>query len=385
MDINLLLKKAAERSASDLHLKVGNHPILRVDGRLVPLEDQPKISQEDAVATAFAIMNNNQKQKFKEKSEVDLAYSASGLGRFRVNVFQQRGTIGIVIRVVPIKILSIEELNLPKALEKLSMEQRGLIIVTGTTGSGKTTTLASMIDFMNRNRSDNIITIEDPIEYLHRDRRSIISQREVSNDTESFSVALRSALRQDPDIILVGEMRDFETISTAMVAAETGHLVLSTLHTIDATETINRIISVFPPYQQKQVRLQLASVLKGIVSMRLVPRADGKGRVPAVEVLIATQTIREAIIDPDKSRRIPDAIAAGLSQYGMQTFDQSLYDLYQKGLITFDEALKWCSNPDDFTLKVKGIQSTKDLTWEATGKDSPEKGEEKIKVDRFGR
>lgn len=384
MDINLLLKRTIERNASDLHLKVGNHPILRVDGGLLPLEDQPKITQEDLVAMASAIMNNNHKQRFKEKSEVDFAYSASGLGRFRVNVFQQRSTIGIVMRVVPTKILSIGELNLPKVLEKLSMEHRGLILVTGTTGSGKTTSLAAMIDFMNKNRSDNIITIEDPIEYLHRDRKSIVSQREVGNDTESFGVALRSALRQDPDIILVGEMRDFETISTAMVAAETGHLVLSTLHTVDAAETINRIISIFPPYQQKQVRLQLASVLKGIISMRLVPRADGKGRVPAVEVLVATQTIRECIIDPDKSRRMPDVIAAGSSQYGMQTFDQSLYELYQKGLITFDEALKWCSNPDDFTLKVKGIQSTKDLTWDVTGKEVPEKGQEKIKIDRFG-
>lgn len=389
MDINLLLKRTIEKNASDLHLKVGNHPILRIDGRLVPLEDQSKITQEDLVAMASAIMNNNHKQRFKERSEVDFAHGAPGLGRFRVNVFQQRGTIGIVMRVVPTKILSIDELNLPKVLEKLSMEHRGLILVTGTTGSGKTTSLASMIDFMNKNRSDNIITIEDPIEYLHRDSKSIVSQREVGNDTESFGIALRSALRQDPDIILVGEMRDFETISTAMVAAETGHLVLSTLHTVDATETINRIISIFPPYQQKQVRLQLASVLKGIISMRLVPRADGKGRVPAVEVMVATQTIRECIIDPDKSRRIPDVIAAGSSQYGMQTFDQSLYDLYQKELITFDEALKWCSNPDDFTLKVKGIQSTKDLTWDVTGKEGPEKGQErikqeKIKIDRFG-
>ncbi|MEK7306078.1 MAG: type IV pilus twitching motility protein PilT [Nitrospirota bacterium] len=385
MDINLLLKKTIERNASDLHLKVGNLPILRVDGRLVPLEDEQKITQEDAIATAFAIMNNSNKQRFKEKSEADFAYSASGLGRFRVNVFQQRGTIGIVMRAVPTKILSIDDLNLPKVLEKLSMEQRGLILVTGTTGCGKTTTLASMIDFMNRNRSDNIITIEDPIEYLHRDKKSIISQREIGNDTESFGVALRSALRQDPDIILVGEMRDFETISTALVAAETGHLVLSTLHTIDSAETINRIISVFPPYQQKQVRLQLASIIKGIISMRLVPRADGKGRVPAVEVMVATQTIRECIIDPDKSRKIPDIIAAGLSQYGMQTFDQSLYDLYKKGLVTLEEALRWCSNPDDFTLKVKGIQSTSDLTWEATGKEGQEKGQEKIKVDRFGK
>jgi len=315
-----------------------------------------------------------------------MAYSAPGMGRFRLNVFQQRGTIGLVFRVVPTKILTVEELNLPSVLERLTMEQRGLILVTGTTGSGKSTTLASMIDFINRNRTDNVITIEDPIEYLHRDRKSVVSQREVGTDTESFSVALRSALRQDPDVILVGEMRDFETISTALVAAETGHLVLSTLHTLDATETINRIVSVFPPYQQKQVRMQLAAVLKGIVSMRLVPRADGQGRVPAVEIMIATQTIRECIVDPDKTRKIPDVIAAGLSQYGMQTFDQSLFGLYQKGLVTYEEALRWCTNPEDFTLKVKGIQSTADLTWEAEQKaKEAAQPPPQFKIDRFGK
>src|SRR3990172_5415315 len=254
ININELLKVALDRRASDLHFKVGNNPILRVDGHLLPLEDRPKITQEDAIGLAFSLMGNTQKEKFKQRSEIDMAYSAPGMGRFRLNVFQQRGTIGLVFRVVPTKILTVEELNLPSVLERLTMEQRGLILVTGTTGSGKSTTLASMIDFINRNRTDNVITIEDPIEYLHRDRKSVVSQREVGTDTESFSVALRSALRQDPDVILVGEMRDFETISTALVAAETGHLVLSTLHTLDATETINRIVSVFPPYQQKQVR-----------------------------------------------------------------------------------------------------------------------------------
>ncbi|MEK6683347.1 MAG: type IV pilus twitching motility protein PilT [Nitrospirota bacterium] len=385
MTINELLKIAVDRKASDLHLKVGNHPIVRVDGHLIPLEEQAKLSQEDAIAIAFSIMNNPQKDKFKQRSELDLAYSAPGLGRFRVNVFQQRGTTCMVFRVVPTKILTVEELNLPPVLEKLAMEQRGLILVTGTTGSGKTTALASLIDFINRNRMDNVITIEDPIEYLYRDRKSIISQREVGADTESFSGALRSALRQDPDVILVGEMRDFETISAALVAAETGHLVMSTLHTLDATETINRIISVFPPYQQKQVRMQLASVLKGVVSMRLVPKSDGNGRVPAVEVMIATQTIRECIIDPDKTRKIPDVIAAGQSQYGMQTFDQSLFGLFQKNLITYEEALRWCTNPEDFTLKVKGVHSTSD-TWsggpEPAGNKEPEL---KFKIDRFGK
>ena len=385
VSINDLLKISIDRKASDLHLKVGNHPIIRVDGHLVPVEEQPKLSQEDAIQVAFSIMSNPQKEKFKQRSEIDLAYSAPGMGRFRVNVFQQRGTIGLVFRVVPTKILTIDELNLPPVLEKLAMEQRGLILVTGTTGSGKTTALASIIDFINRNRMDNVITIEDPIEYLHRDRKSIVSQREVGADTESFSGALRSALRQDPDVILVGEMRDFETISTALVAAETGHLVLSTLHTLDASETINRIISVFPPYQQKQVRMQLAAVLKGVVSMRLVPRSDGNGRVPAVEVMIATQTVRESIIDQDKTRKIPDIIAAGLTQYGMQTFDQSLFSLYQKNLITYEEALRWCTNPEDFTLKVKGIQSTSDA-WDGQSEQPVGKEpESKFKIDRFGR
>lgn len=384
LSTNELLKIAVDRRASDLHLKVGNHPIIRLNGDLIPIEDQPKLSQEDALNIAFSIMSNAQKEKFRQRNELDLAYSAPGMGRFRVNVFQQRGTIGLVFRVVPTKIMTIEELNLPPVLEKVAMEQRGLILVTGTTGSGKTTALASIIDFINRNRMGNVITIEDPIEYLHRDRKSIVSQREVGTDTDSFNNALRSALRQDPDVILVGEMRDFETISTALVAAETGHLVLSTLHTLDATETVNRIISVFPPYQQKQIRMQLASVLRGVVSMRLVPKADGSGRVPAAEIMIATQTIREAIIDADKTRKIPEVIAAGHSQYGMQTFDQSLFGLFQKKLITYDEAIRWCSNPEDFTLKVKGVQSTSDA-WSGSGEAGRgQDSESSFKIERFG-
>jgi twitching motility protein PilT len=387
MDINELLKAATERKASDLHFKVGNPLIVRVDGKLHAIEQYPKIAQEDVVALAFSVMNTGQKQRFKDHNEVDLAYSAPGLGRFRVNIYQQRGSIGMVCRVIPTKILTITDLDLPAVVEKLAGEQRGLILVTGTTGSGKSTTLAAIIDHVNRTRNDNIMTIEDPIEFLHRDRKCLISQREVGSDTESFSIALRSALRQDPDVILVGEMRDFETISTALVAAETGHMVMSTLHTVDTTETVNRIISVFPPYQQKQVRLQFASVIKGIVSMRLVPRADGRGRVPAVEVMVATQTIRECIIDPDKTRKIPEVISAGTSQYGMQTFDQSLYQLYQKKLVTYEEALRWCSNPEDFALKVKGIQSTSDLAWEQQQGGDGERKEAAgtLKVERFGR
>ncbi|MFY9269139.1 MAG: type IV pilus twitching motility protein PilT [Candidatus Manganitrophaceae bacterium] len=380
MKIDELLKAAMDRGSSDLHLKVGVQPMSRVHGALMPLEKFPKLTQEEAIHLAFSVMNPTQKERFKERCELDFGYGAAGLGRFRVNVFQQRGTIGMVLRVIPTKILSVQDLLLPPVIEKIASEHRGLILVTGTTGSGKSTTLASIVDYINQTRMVNIITIEDPIEFLHRDKRGIVSQREIGHDTESFSVALRSSLRQDPDVILVGEMRDFETISTAIVAAETGHLVLSTLHTLDAVETINRIISVFPPYQQKQVRLQLASIIRGVISMRLVPRSDGRGRVPAVEVMVATQTIREAIIDPDKTRRIHDIIASGTSQYGMQTFDQSLYNLYKQQLISYEEALKWTSNPEDFALKVKGIQSTSE-SWDESNERS--EGDEKLQVDRF--
>ena len=369
MDLQELLKIAVERKASDLHIKVGSPPVIRIDNRLIPLTEKPRVSQEEALRMISSVMNEEQRETFKEKHEIDLAYSVQGLGRFRANVFQQRSTIGMVMRVIPMKIDSIEELNLPPVVEKLAMEARGLILVTGATGTGKTSTLATMVEHMNMHRTAHIITIEDPIEYLVRDKKCLVNQREVGTDTDSFAEALRSALRQDPDVILVGEMRDYETISTAILAAETGHLVLSTLHTVDATETINRIISVFPPYQQRQVRLQLASLLKGIISMRLIPRADGRGRVPAVEIMVATATMRECIVDSDRTRKIPDFIAAGHSQYGMQTFDQSLMILYKRGLITFEEALLWASNPDDFALRARGIEPT----WDQQGlKDSEE-------------
>ena len=361
MNLNELLKHTFEKKASDLHIKVGVSPILRIDGKLTPVETEKRLTQEDVIAIAFGIMNPSQKQKFTEKNELDMAYAVPGLGRFRVNAFKQRGSVGMVFRLVPAKIMNFEELMLPAVLSKIASEQRGLILVTGTTGSGKSTTLASMIDFINTARTANIVTIEDPIEFLHRDKKSIVNQREIGSDTFSFGDALRSALRQDPDVILVGEMRDFETVSIALTAAETGHLVLSTLHTLDAAETINRVISVFPPYQQKQVRMQLASVIKGIVSQRLVSRADGNGRVAAVEVMLGTLSVREAIIAEDKTRQIPSIIAAGMSHYGMQTFDQSLLILYKKGMITYEEALVTATNPDDFALKVKGIQSTSDL------------------------
>jgi twitching motility protein PilT len=360
MHVNDLLKLAVDKGASDLHLKVGTYPMCRVHGRLTRVTGDKKLDHEDLVEMAASIMSATQRQRFKDAQEIDLAYSVPGLGRFRCNVFQQRGTIGMVLRVIPFRVKTIDELQLPAVLKKIAEEERGMVLVTGTTGSGKSTTLAGMIDHINNTRSSHVITIEDPIEYLHKDNEAIITQREIGVDTRSFAYALRSALRQDPDVVLVGEMRDMETIETALHAAETGHLVFSTLHTLDATETINRIISVFPPHQQKQIRLQLAVVLKAAIAMRLVPRADGQGRVPAMEVLVATPFVKDCIIDKEKTHLIPSAIAQGTSQYGMQTFDQSIFDLFTRELITYDEALRWASNVDEFKLKVQGISTTAD-------------------------
>jgi twitching motility protein PilT len=364
LTIDTLLALACSKGASDLHIKAGSHPFIRVNGELMPLVDVPRLSPEDTLAMAFSIMNNRQKQRFKDACEVDIAYGVSGLGRFRCNVFQQRGAVGMVFRVIPMTIRSVSELQLPPVIEKIAEERRGLVLVTGTTGSGKSTTLAAIIDCINRNRTDHIITIEDPIEFLHRDRRSFVNQREVDVDTRSFQEALRGALRQDPDVILVGEMRDQETIETALTAAETGHLVLSTLHTLDATETITRIVSIFPPHQQQAIRLQLASVLKAVISQRLVRNKDGTGRVPAVEVMISTAYIRDCIINQEKTPHIRDAIAQGTSQYGMQTFDQSLHDLLNRGLISYEQALAGASNRDEFVLRTKGIQTTADQARE---------------------
>ena len=359
-----LLRKSFEMNASDLHLKVGNFPHLRIDGDLHPLSEFPRITPEMMLEMAFSIMTNRQKQKFKEKAELDMSYGVQGLGRFRVNVFQQRGQVGMAFRTIQPLLHTLGELHLPAVIERLCDERRGMVLVTGVTGSGKSTTLAAIIDRVNSSRADHIITIEDPIEFLHRDKKGFVNQREIGVDTPSFSTALRSALRQDPDVIMVGEMRDPETMETAMVAAETGHMVFSTLHTLDATETVQRIISSFSPRYQKQLRLQLASTLRGILSQRLVKRAEGEGRVPAVEVLISTQYIRECIIAPDKTRLIREAIAAGTSQYGMQTFDQSLYNLYEQGLITLEEATIQASNADELRLRVQGIRSTSEVARE---------------------
>ncbi len=360
MHVNDLLKIAVERGASDLHLKVGAYPMLRLHGTLVPASEDKRLAPEDTVAMAQAVMSTAQRQKFNELMEIDIAYGVPSLGRFRCNIYQQRGTIGLALRVIPMRVRAIEELGLPPVVSQIAEAERGLVLVTGTTGSGKSTTLAAMVNHINNVRNCHVMTVEDPIEFLHRDHRSVINQREVSVDTQSFAYALRSALRQDPDVILVGEMRDLETIETALVAAETGHLVMSTLHTMDAAETISRIIAVFPTHQRKQVRLQLATVLKAIISQRLLPRADGNGRAVAVEVMVNTAFIRDCIGSRSKTGQIPAAIADGTSQYGMQTFDQSILGLYNQGLVTLEEATRWVTNLDEFKLKVQGISMTGD-------------------------
>jgi len=364
VDLNEILAIAVKARGSDIHIKSGLPPIVRIDSKLRPIPNADRLSAENVRAMALAIMNDRQRKHFEETYEADLSYGVPGLGRFRVNAYSRRGSVAMVFRVIPFTVPTLDGLHLPPILKKIAMEERGLILVTGTTGSGKSSTLAGMIDFINDHRTCNVITIEDPVEFLHRDKKSIISQREVGFDTLSFAAALKSALRQDPDVVLVGEMRDHETIETAITAAETGHLVMSTLHTMDATETVNRVISVFPPYHQRQIRLQLASVIKGVISQRLVPRADGKGRVPAVEVLIGTNRVKECIEDKDKTKQIPEAIAQGVTSYGMQTFDQSLMQLFTRKFITYEEALRQSSNPDDFALKISGISGTSDSSWD---------------------
>ncbi len=368
--IDDLLRMAMSFGASDLHLRAGSYPVIRVNGELRPLSGVERLNQEETLEMAFSMMSNRQKQHFKEAYEVDIGYGVSGLGRFRVNIFQQRNSIGIVARVISDHIRNFAELGLPPILTKIADEQRGLILVTGTTGSGKSTTLAAMIDHINKTRNSHVVTVEDPIEFLHKDKKSFITQREVDVDTRSFAEALRGSLRQDPDVILVGEMRDLETIETALVAAETGHLVFSTLHTLDASETLTRIISAFPPYQQKSIRIQIAGLLKAVVSQRLMKSAKGNSRVPAVEVLISTPLIRDYILHEDKTTQIRDAIGAGTSQYGMQTFDQSLFYLYQSGLITLEEALRGSTNPDEFRLRLAGIQNTSTMAKEEMERQS---------------
>ena len=356
--IDDLLVTATAHFASDLHLKVNSFPVMRIGGELYPVADAPRLLPEDTLDMAFSMMSNRQKQKLKDNSEVDIAYSVKGLGRFRANIFQQRGSVSIVLRVIPDQSKNSMQLSLPPVIDRIADERRGLILVTGATGSGKSTTLAAMIDQINLTRSGHIVTIEDPIEFLHRDKKAFVTQREVDVDTRSFAEALRGALRQDPDVILVGEMRDLETIQTALTAAETGHLVLSTLHTLDATETITRIVSSFPSHQQKSVRIQLSGILKAVISMRLMRAVKGSGRVPAVEVMVSTALIRDYIINEEKTSLIREALANGASQYSMQTFDQSLFHLLQSRQITLEEGIRNATNPDEFKMRVSGILST---------------------------
>ncbi len=349
-DLDDLLKKMIEVGASDLHLKVGSPPVMRIDGELHPTS-LPMLMPNDTEEYAQSIFTQRAAAEFREMNEADFAYGKAELGRFRINVFRQRGSVSLVLRRVLPTTQNFEELGLPKVLEKLTHEHRGLVLVTGPTGSGKTTTLASMIDFMNRSRRVNIITIEDPIEVLHRDKLSIIAQREVGMDTKDFTEALRRALRQDPDVILIGEMRDAETVKAALQAAETGHLVLSTLHTIDATETINRVIDFFPPYQQQQIRILLASTLRGVISQRLLEKTDG-GRVPAVEVMTNNGRVFDRIVDPAETHSLVEVIRES-EFYGMQTFDQSILGLFKQGLISFQTAVSSASNPHDFRVRAE--------------------------------
>lgn len=364
MELNDILAIAMKSGASDIHLKAGLPPMFRINGSLVPLKDGKRTPPEELSRMALSIMNNFQRERFKQFNELDLAYGVPGLGRFRVNVFQQRGTVGIVLRVIPFKVRTLDELRLPPILKSIAIEERGLILVTGTTGSGKSTTLAAMIDHINTHKTVHVMTIEDPIEFLIRDKRSIVNQREVGVDTMSFGQALKSALRQDPDVILVGEMRDIETIETGLMAAETGHLVMSTLHTLDATETVSRVVSVFAPHQQRQVRLQLGATLRAVVSQRLVPTRDGKGRVGALEIMRCTPRIREMVEDKDRTKEIEEAIAEGHISYGMQTFDQALMQHFTNNVISYEEALRQATNPSNFALRVQGVASSSDSRWD---------------------
>jgi twitching motility protein PilT len=363
-----ILQQMVQQNASDLHLKVGRPPTLRVQGDLVPL-NLPAMRPEDLKSLAEQVMSPRQVKDFSEHKEADFAIGVPGIGRFRVNVYQQRGTIAYALRAIPYQARTITELNLPKVVEEVALRPRGLVLVTGITGSGKSTALASMIQHINERRHANVITIEDPIEFLHRDINCHINQREVGTDTASFSSALRRVLRQDPDVILLGEIRDLDTLDTALKAADTGHLVFSTLHTTDATQTINRVLSFYPPHQQAEVRFALAGALSAVISMRLVPRVDKPGRVPACEVLINTAAVRDQIRDMSKALNIPDLIKEGTVQYGMQSFDQSLMAWYTQGVISYESALFYATNPSEFALRVQGVAGASDTSWEPFQQD----------------
>ena len=360
--IEKLLREMVNRGASDLHLRVGVPPVYRINGALQRPFD---IKIDALMMDSFLddIMNRDQKQRFEANKECDFAVGARDMGRFRVNVFRQRGSIAVVIRHIKAKIPAFEELHLPEVIRDMSLTKRGLVLVTGTTGSGKSTTLAAMLDYINQNEAVNIITVEDPIEYLYRDDKAIISQREIGVDTMSYANALRAALRQDPDVLLVGEIRDLETMQIAMTAADTGHMVFATIHTTNATETIHRVLSMYPPHQHDEIRLLLSEVLAGIISLRLLPTKDGQGRVPAAEILVNTAAIKEYIEDKDKNDLIEQAIAEGHMQYRSQTFDQALLKLYEEEKISLETAMNAATNPDDFDLKIRGISGTSERSW----------------------
>jgi twitching motility protein PilT len=364
-----VLQQLVQRNASDLHLKVGRPPTLRLHGDLIQL-DMPALKPEDLKSLAEQLMTPRQVKEFTENKECDFAIGVPGIGRFRCNVYQQRGSLCYAMRSIPYQARTLRELNLPPVLEEISLRPRGLVLVTGITGSGKSTALAAMIQHLNEHRKANVITIEDPIEFLHRDINCNINQREVGTDTATFGQALRRVLRQDPDVILIGEIRDLETLDTALKAADTGHLVFSTLHTTDATQTINRVLSFYPPHQQSEVRFSLASALQAVISLRLVPRSDKPGRVPACEVLINTQTVRDQIRDTEKTLNIPDLIKEGTVQYGMQSFDQALMAHYSQGIISYDSAVFYATSPSEFALRVQGVAGTSDTSWSGFEKNS---------------
>ncbi len=364
MNIRSVLEKMIAARASDLHLKVGTPPVVRVDGVLYTL-DEPAPNADQLRAVVQQLLNEEQRLHFSTHNEIDFAFGVAGLARFRANIFMQRGSPALALRHVPVDVPTLEDLGLPPLVRELAFAPRGLILVTGRTGSGKSTSLAAMIDAINRVTTRNVITVEDPIEFLHRDRLSFIHQREVGLDTRTFHDGLRYVLRQDPDIILVGEIRDLETMNTALMAADTGHLVLSTLHTTDVAQTIQRIISFYPPHQHEEVRMSIASNLRAVICQRLIPRRDGAGRVPAVEVMVNTPTIREYMTNPEKLPLIHTAVAEGVTQYGMQTFDQSVLSLLRDGTINEEEAIRNCNNPNELNLKLKGISATSDRLWQA--------------------
>lgn len=347
-------KLAVRQGASDIHLKIGMAPMLRLRGEIMPIPNAPRMTPETLGAMAWNIMSPTQRERFKNTHDLDMAWQVPGVGRFRVNVFRQRQAIGMVLRAIPNQVKTIDELSLPPVLKKIAANPRGLVLVTGTTGSGKSTTLAALIEEINRTEPHHIVTIEDPIEFGFQDRKAVINQREVGVDTLSFSTALRSAMRQDPDVMLVGELRDLETVEIALAAAETGHLVMSTLHTLDAPESINRLLGFFEPHHQQQIRMQIGSVLRAIISQRLMPAKMG-GRVPALEIMINTGTIYECIIDPTRTKEIPDHMARGASQYGTQTYDQSIFRAIHAGLIDVDTGLRYANNPDELQLRLSGI------------------------------